>query len=258
MDAKNNHPAFFKKKIFTPFVALLLVLASAGVTLGVVFFPQPAPVQPAPSIEELYAAATKDAMTVEPEEVLPVLTLNPGDPQTTWNQEGKVLLLSWHRYPDSYPAGQEVTLEWDDVWCFTDQEIADWYVSNRDGVTDWTLRLEQLIGLPPDKGYTHFTAMWASPEDIVRPAYVSDIALSQMVDAFSEDVDPEFHAWFDDNIIWSYYHSQYPWTRLGYTYDWADNGAEYGLSEFLVKKGAKVDVEFTYTTEEFLDWLGKQ
>ena len=28
--------------------------------------------------------------------------------------------------------------------------------------------------------------------------------------------------------------NRYPWTRLGYTYDWADNGKEYGLSESLI------------------------
>ena len=51
--------------------------------------------------------------------------------------------------------------------------------------------------------------------------------------------------------------SAYPWTRLGYTYDWADNGQEYGLSEFLIRQGAEVEVAFTMTTEEFIAWLGE-
>ena len=74
-----------------------------------------------------------------------------------------------------------------------------------------------------------------------------------MTNDFGESVDEEFKAWFDDNILWSYFYGEYPWTRLGYTYDWADNGTEYGMTEFIVESGAEVKVEFTETTEEFLN-----
>ena len=53
----------------------------------------------------------------------------------------------------------------------------------------------------------------------------------------------------------SYFYGSYPWTRLGYTYDWADNGTEYGLTEFIVNSGAEVEVEFTQNMDEFLDQL---
>ena len=49
----------------------------------------------------------------------------------------------------------------------------------------------------------------------------------------------------------------YPWTRLGYTYDWADNGREYGLSEFLILADSVIEVEWTKTTDEFVDWMEK-
>ena len=42
---------------------------------------------------------------------------------------------------------------------------------------------------------------------------------------------------------------------MGYTYDWADNGIEYGLTEFLIEENAAVEIAFTKTTEEFIDWL---
>lgn len=53
--------------------------------------------------------------------------------------------------------------------------------------------------------------------------------------------------------IISYFEGAYPWTRLGYTYDWADNDTEYGLTEFLVLNKSKVKVEFTDTTAEFIE-----
>ncbi|MBU6351343.1 MAG: hypothetical protein KGS73_14490 [Chloroflexi bacterium] len=36
---------------------------------------------------------------------------------------------------------------------------------------------------------------------------------------------------------------RYPWTRLGYTYDWSNSASEVGLSEFVVAAGSTVAVE---------------
>ncbi len=123
-------------------------------------------------------------------------------------------------------------------------------------------RFEQLIGLPPAKGYTHFSAIWVDPADVIRPGYVTDID-AQMQNAFAEaspvdDFSKWYSGWFNGNIIWSYFDSAYPWTRLGYTYDWADNESEYGLSEFLILPDSKATVAFTLPTEEFVSWLGAQ
>ncbi|GHU44240.1 hypothetical protein FACS1894190_15440 [Spirochaetia bacterium] len=68
-------------------------------------------------------------------------------------------------------------------------------------------------------------------------------------------MDADFKKWFDGNIVFSYFDSAYPWTRLGYTYDWAPGSNEYGLSEFIVLKGVTVNVEFTKTFDEFIEWL---
>jgi hypothetical protein len=76
-----------------------------------------------------------------------------------------------------------------------------------------------------------------------------------MTDSFSDDVNEEYKAWFDANIISSYFDGKYPWTRLGYTYDWADNGQEYGLSEFIIKKDSDVTVAYTVDLEEMIKKL---
>ena len=76
-----------------------------------------------------------------------------------------------------------------------------------------------------------------------------------MTDAFSDEVDEDYKEWFDSNIISSYFDGKYPWTRLGYTYDWADNGSEYGLSEFIIKKDSDVKVAYTVDLKEMLDKL---
>ena len=76
-----------------------------------------------------------------------------------------------------------------------------------------------------------------------------------MTTEFSENVDAEFKTWFDDNILDSYFYGEYPWTRLGYTYNWSGHGTEYGVTEFLVKQGAEVEVEFTVSADEFVKKL---
>lgn len=199
---------------------------------------------------ELYQAATKDAMTIEDGEVLPLATITPESDMTTWH-DGKVLLLTINRHPERYPADQEITLG-GEVWTFTDKEMLSWYSENNKDVTDWDMRFKQLIGVPPEDDYTHVTAMWVSPENIIRPAYNTDITTDTMPVTLPDDTDEEYREWFNGNIIWSYFDDAYPWTRLGYTYDWSADSDEYGLTEFLVAKDSEVNIEYTDTVNEFV------
>lgn len=205
--------------------------------------------EPSKTYEELYSDAVKDAAFADEDEILPLVLLNENDPMTTW-KDGKILLLTWHNYPDSYPEGETVTIQWGPVWTFTDKEIAS---HGKEFSDDPEMRLKQLIAFAPDSEHSTVTGFWVDPQNVKRPAYQTDPTVGNMTNDFGESVDEEFKAWFDDNILWSYYYGNFPWTRLGYTYDWADNGTEYGMTEFIVKSGAEVKVEFTETTEEFLN-----
>ncbi len=204
---------------------------------------------------QLYKAAVVDAMTIETDEIFPLVEITPDSELCSWNDAGQVLMLTHHSYPDSYIAGEEYTLSYGEVWTFTDKEIIAWYKENKDAVTDWPLRFKQLIGLPEGREYTHFSAMWCNTGDVTRPGYEWELADTTGAAAFDDEPSEEYKAWFDSNIIWSYFDSAYPWTRLGYTYDWAADSDEYGLSEFIVAKDAVTTVEFTMTTDEFVAWL---
>ena len=207
---------------------------------------------------ELYQAAVLDSMVIEEGDILPLVAITKDSSMCSWDADGRVLMLTHHSYPDSYVAGEEYTLTYGAVWTFTDKEIAEWYKDNKDGVTDWEFRFKQLIGLPEDREYTHFSALWTEMEDIIRPGYAWKLTDTVGAANFAEEPSEEYKAWFDGNIIWSYFDSAYPWTRLGYTYDWAADSGKYGLSEFLVRKDAVTQVEFTLSTEEFLSWLESQ
>ena len=206
--------------------------------------------------EELYALAVKDAAIAEEDEIKPLVSLTRNDPLVTWDDQGRVLLCTWHSYPDSYPEGEMVTAEWGYIWTFTDKEM-DIYAGELAKSEDAVMRMRQLISIHPSKTHSTVTGLWVDPSDVIRPAYQSDAANGSMTTACveGEEVDESFKAWFDQNILDSYYYGNYPWTRLGYTYDWADNGKEYGLTEFLIKQGAQAEVAFTETTSEFLQRL---
>lgn len=243
---------FFKKKIFTLFMALVLAVVCCAASVTGTYFAVTHSDQQ--KDVDLYTLAIKDSVFADDDEIMPLVEITKESELVTWNDtDNRVLLLTLNKYPDSYPPGEDITLSHGEVWTFTDKEFYAWYADNSGGVEDWLLRLHQLLGLPAQGDHTHITAMWVSPDDIIRPAYVTDIT-AQMDNEFDEDnmPDEQYIEWFDGNIIYSYFDSAYPWTRLGYTYDWADNGREYGMSEFIVEQGAAVEVEYTKTVDEFL------
>lgn len=211
------------------------------------------------SLADLYTSAVRDAVFAEPDEIQPLVCVAQDSPLVTFNQKkDKVLMLNFNNYPESYIAGQPFTCKYGVVWTFTDKEIIKWFaeLADKDKVADWPMRFNQLGGMPYNRSYKCVTALWVSPADLRRPAYETDI--TKQIDPqklFTKEVGEGLADWFKDNIVWSYFDSAYPWTRLGYTYDWADNGKEYGLTEFIILKNSVVDVEWTKTQEEFLSWL---
>jgi hypothetical protein len=244
---------FFSKNtqlINTTFIALILSVLAIGLTAcGAVNRTAPK------TNNELYAAAVRDVMFIDDDDIFPLIEISRDSDMVSWDDQGRVLMLTYHRFPDSYVTGEEYVLVWGDVWTFTDKEIVKWYQNNKDGVTDWTLRFKQLIGVPYHREYTHFSGFWAHPDDIIRPGYAWRLSDTVGAKTFVEEPSEEYKAWFDSNIIWSYFDSAYPWTRLGYTYDWAAGGSKYGLSEFLVRRNAVTLVEFTMSVDEFVTWL---
>lgn len=204
---------------------------------------------------DLYEQSVEDAVFAEEDEIMELVSLTSEDDRVIWDDQGRVLLLTFHRYPDSYPEGETVTLEWGEVWTFTEKEMASRFAEEMKEDKDYDLALKHLLGLPQEKESTTVTAFWVEPEDVIRPAYQMDATDGSMTVTLSDDVDEEYKAWFDQNILDSYFYGDYPWTRLGYTYNWGGHGTEYGVTEFLVKAGAQVEVEYTKTEEEFVNGL---
>ena len=84
-------------------------------------------------LQILFDEAVKDAMIIDKDEILPVVSLDEGEPYAVYDDEGRILLYTFHKYPDSYPDGADVKLEWGNVWTFTGGELEDWYQENKEG-----------------------------------------------------------------------------------------------------------------------------
>lgn len=66
-----------------------------------------------------------------------------------------------------------------------------------------------------------------------------------------------YKEWFEQNILFSYFWAQYPWTRLGYTYDWGNPEQEYGLTEFLIQNPQSAVIVRSFTLTEFISLTEK-
>ena len=106
------------------------------------------------------------------------------------------------------------------------------------------LRLEQLMGLPPNNGKNRLVQLWIPTDGLFRPSPDAETDDSVAALVFPDGAAPDHVAWIENLEANSYGEKGYPWTRLGYTYDWApDAKSEVGLSEFVARKGTKAVVD---------------
>ena len=250
-----------KKLYFPPLTVGIFVVCAVVVTALITnavhtYQPKKKP----PTDEELYEAAVLDSMLMGEDDIQPLVKLNDKKMIDT-DDVGKVLLVTWHNVSYLYSkVGQPVELTYGPLWAYADGEFAEWYAANKDDIdaADWTLRLEQLLGMPPGSEMTYFSGVWVWPDNVRRPAYTPEPSSPGMSVKFGK-VEPKFKEWFGQTLVERYFDGRHTWTRLGYTYDWAPdggkNGSRYGLTEFIIEENATITAEFTCTTAEFRDWL---
>ena len=118
-------------------------------------------------------------------------------------------------------------------------------------------RLIQLLGLPPGGKNIGFASMWVKPADLYRPCPDNEITDTECGLNLPADVDPAYRQWFNDLRARQYFTARdpdwpgWPWTQLGYTFDWHDLGNPVGVSEFLIRRGATVHIEALTPTAEY-------
>ncbi len=212
--------------------------------------------------EARYRAAIEDARTADPSEI--VTTLTPIVPhnenlvwRTTADSTRQVLVVTWggsETLPDA-TTGDTLTVE-TDVWVTAAPMIQAFCQSLDRSGDGLALRLAQRLGLPPDAGYSQFVELWVRPANLVRPCPDPEVSdreceLSAPVPADHARVSDEHRAWFRSLRETSYGPDGYPFTGLGYTYDWHPATDEVGPSEFVVRPGNTAIVRGVESTEAY-------
>lgn len=195
-----------------------------------------------------YQAALADAKYPTVGEISKNLT-----PIAAWNSnllwEGaaggsrvKMVALTRNYYDNS--VGRDYTLSFGELWVTVAPELRQFFATDLAGPS--MRRLEQLLGLPPDGGYTRIVEFWVDPANLFRPSpdpEITDMEAELTFPAGSRTAVSQAHRdWF--SATWSSRYESatpYPWTQLGYTYDWG--GSDHvGLSEFVIERGSVVGV----------------
>ena len=209
-------------------------------------------------LKAVYNAAIEDARIAEPHEINKnLVAVVPSNPALIWQKKERqnpyVLVATWTDY-DGYASkvGQEMTLAID-IWVTAVPEMKDFCKELDDNLT---VRLEQVLGLPPNSGYGKVVEIWVQPQDLFRPSADPEISDSQAEIDFRiankfMNISEEYLDWFNKQKKDSYKPDGYPWTRLGYTYDWGNPKEHVGLSEFIISKGSRVHIHSLASTAEY-------
>jgi hypothetical protein len=113
---------------------------------------------------------------------------------------------------------------------------------------DVVRRTKQYLGLPLESPYVTFVEFWVAPQNLVRACddpEVDDVRCQGKPGASGQlpTQPPQDYAKGAQG---------FPFTGLGYTYDWGNDSTEVGASEFVVSKGAEIRVVRVASNEEYL------
>lgn len=214
------------------------------------------------SHRELYQEAIKNSILPDSSKIFYNLTeINNQNENIIWrtiNNEQYLLVVSWVKSSSYYFIKDEYgfynTGDYD-IWVTVVPELKNLILI--ENPIDLKLRLKQMLGLPPNGIYQYFVEFWVRPDDLFRPCPDAEIDDNHCELCFHENTDSTYIVWINENRNSSYYncdlYDKYPWTQLGYTYDWSPkNKTHFGPSEFVIKQKSKVLVKKIYTTENYL------
>jgi hypothetical protein len=123
---------------------------------------------------------------------------------------------------------------------------------------DVELSLDQLLGLIPGTKLSNFVMMTVTEGSVIRPATNPDTSTTMPCSTpapancgqeFPQGVADDYVRWFANKTLSAWVVTDplqspvgYPWTRLGYTYNWKPGADKYGASEYVIVPGSSVTV----------------
>jgi len=130
---------------------------------------------------------------------------------------------------------------------------------------DVAMQLRELLGLPPDADTTRFIVLTVAASDLFRPTPDDRISTtypctlnpdatlpSDCGNKFPDGTTAAHYQWMAiENFYLHSVPNGYPWTHLGYTYNWAPGADRYGASEYVIRPNAKAVIVSKATVPEY-------
>jgi hypothetical protein len=223
------------------------------------------------TLKHNYKLAVMDAKTAQPWEIFRSLVgityygdsiAGPGNLSWSADSAGnmRLLVVSWMKQSSTqfWPLGQTFKTSNNQAymsWITTAPEMASFLKKNK--FTDQSslhLRIAQVLGMPPDSQNDYFVEFWVYPWNMFRPAPDPEITDHEADLYFPSNATQKHRNWFVNEIANKYDTSTthaFPWTRMGYTYDWATPLHPVGMSEFVVDTSSLVTVKAIYSSWQY-------
>jgi len=246
-------------------LVLLVLLGLPGASSAYVITPE-------------YQAAVEDARTLTPAKIskdLVAVSQYNDNLNLVWEGvpgSSRVLMVCWTngQYYRPY-IGQNYTLDtFRNLWLTASPELSNW-ISIHSGEVSVS-RIEELMGLPQEYGQTDFVEMWVNLADLFRPSADPEITDHEAELALRDNpfipYDPAvtitekvngvpvtytFPNWYTTRRATIYDATPpFPWTALGYTYDYGNPATTVGMSEFVIRGGSTVTIKSVTANAEFL------
>lgn len=185
--------------------------------------------------------------------------------------EQPVTVVAWVRKDQAEglktPSGAWVNVAAGDTWITVEphlQQFCSAFVRDRKPDEEaLTRRLEQRLGLSPASSKVYFVRLRIEHPDsgvVFRPCNDPTPNEGNCSVGPPAKASTEYQQWFLNQYYGSYGRSlisEFPWTALGYTFDWApthrtSSGFErIGESEFVIRKGASIEILEAVTTMQY-------
>lgn len=201
----------------------------------------------------MYSNAMVNASNVVASKIRNDLTcITPDNTNLTWRINpttgiNEVLVASFMKLADAtnyYHVGQISSFRYAESWVTPVPELKN--VSRNFTGTNIYLRLKQVLGLPATSLNDTIVEFYVDPQYLLRPSRDPEITDREAEVSFRTNtpyaaaVSTNYAAWFQSTIesrnygmtngVWN----AFPWTQMGYTYDWLKTGNNImGLSEFV-------------------------
>lgn len=232
----------------------------------------------------VYADSIVDSAVSRPGEVATdLLVPDQSDPRTQWREFNGVAHLLVQRVGwqaiSTAPSGSAFTLP-GNYFIAVPGEVDDAcrkFDCRKLSAPALNLRMAQLLGMPPDADISVLSRFWVNPADMIRPCTNVEITVAscpqQVANTISNGVDWSSFLFTQGMSSWrtqrtgtklqiscdaDYKNTMngncygFPWTRLGYTFDWNPvTKGDRGVTEFVVAQGSTVYFESAGTIRSF-------